>query len=264
MAKTSKTVPKKDKTSSSSASRPAKPVVPPTLEKITPGPCIIKKDFSVENPPDFPGQGEHASRYISLISKKLIKDVRRDSDAWVPQAVPDLEDWVRKLAATSSYDERLGDASEMRPAPPRENTKPSNPKSEKDNKRKRVSKTKDPQDKKTPARRLRKRFAQTGADLAHDSLDDEENDGEESGLVTRTRKPIEAAKPSKLETSSCGKGTPKEEEGKAPLSLEVEIVPLSSTTIPEGARGRDNRSLPFFARRRESPEASLRPKGRGA
>ncbi|XP_019246509.1 PREDICTED: uncharacterized protein LOC109226169 [Nicotiana attenuata] len=135
---------------------------------------------------------------------------------------------TKKLAATSSYDERkwhelakgqweaknhgLRDASEMRPAPPGEKTKPSIPKLEKDNKRKRVSKPEDPQEKKTPTRRLQKRFAQAGADSAPCSPGDEENDDEESAL-----------------------GTPKKDAGKAPVSPEVEIVPLSSTTIPEGA-----------------------------
>ncbi|XP_019261876.1 PREDICTED: dynactin, 150 kDa isoform-like [Nicotiana attenuata] len=175
MAKTSKTVPKKDKASTSSTSQPAKPVVPPTLEEITPGPCVIKKDFS------------------------------------------------------------LGDASEMRPAPPGEKTKPSISKSGKDNKRKRVSKPEDPQDKKTPARKLRKRFAHADADSAYDSPDDEENDGEESALVPRTRKPIEDAKPSELEASSRGEGTLKKDAGKASVSPEVEIVPTPSTNMLEGA-----------------------------
>ncbi|XP_019228756.1 PREDICTED: uncharacterized protein LOC109209867 [Nicotiana attenuata] len=209
MAKTSKTVPKKEKASSSSASRPAKPVVPPTLEEITPGDCIIKKDFAT---------------------------------AWAPLAVPDLEDWVRKLAATSSYDKRkwrelakgqweaknhgeclfivstfsyileafflahacharLGDVSEKRPDPPGEETKPSNPKSEKDKKRKRVSKPEDPQ----------------------------------------------VAEPSELDTSSRAEDAPKGEIGKAPTSPEVEIDPLPSTTIPEGVYAEtpnDNENAP--------------------
>ncbi|XP_070019942.1 uncharacterized protein [Nicotiana sylvestris] len=73
-----------------------------------------------------------------------------------------------------------------------------------------------------------------GADSAHDSSDDEENDDEESALLTRTRKPAEAAKPSELETSSRGKGSPKRDTGKALVSPEVEIIPPSSKTIPEG------------------------------
>ncbi|XP_019229061.1 PREDICTED: uncharacterized protein LOC109210143 [Nicotiana attenuata] len=79
---------------------------------------------------------------------------------------------------------------------------------------------------------LRKRFAQAGTNSAHCSPDDEENDGEESALVPRARKPIEAAKPSELETSSCGEGTPKKDA--TPVSSEVEIVPLPSSNMPEG------------------------------
>ncbi|XP_070015821.1 uncharacterized protein [Nicotiana sylvestris] len=135
-------------------------------------------------------------------------------NAWAPQAVPDLEDWVQKLAATSSYDEHkwrelskgqweaknhsLGDAFAMRPAPTEEKAKPSNSKSEKDKKRKRVSKPEDSQDKKTPSRRLKKRFAQTGADLARDSPDDEENDNEESALFH-----LQAIVKFRVELSQC-------------------------------------------------------------
>ncbi|XP_070008305.1 uncharacterized protein [Nicotiana sylvestris] len=169
-----------------------------------------------------------------------------EANAWVPQAVPDLEDWVRKLAATSSYDKRrwrellkgLEDVSKMRPAPPGEGTKSSIPKSEKDNKRKRVSKSEKPQDKKTLARRLQKRFSQAGADSAHDSTDDEEKDGEELALVPRTRKPIEAAKPSEPETSSRSEGTPKKDVDKAPVSPVVEIVPPHSTNVHEGTNAK--------------------------
>ncbi|XP_019223775.1 PREDICTED: uncharacterized protein LOC109205517 [Nicotiana attenuata] len=122
----------------------------------------------------------------------------------------------------------------MRPAPPGEKTKSSNPKLEKDNKRKRVSKTEDPQDKKTPARRLRKRYAQTGIGSAQDFLNDEDNDEEGSALVNRARKPVEVAEPSEKDTSSHGEDAPKGQTGKAPPSSEVEIVPLTSTTIPKG------------------------------
>ncbi|XP_019245839.1 PREDICTED: uncharacterized protein LOC109225576 [Nicotiana attenuata] len=129
----------------------------------------------------------------------------------------------------------LGDASKIRPAPPGEKTKPSITKSGKENKRKRVSKPEDPQDKKTLARRLRKRFPHEDTDSAQDSPDDGENNGEESVLVPRTRKPIEASMLSELESSSRGEGTPKKDAGKAPVSSEVEIVPPPSTNMPEGA-----------------------------
>ncbi|XP_019248577.1 PREDICTED: inner centromere protein B-like [Nicotiana attenuata] len=184
---------------------------------------------------------------------EILRDKRWNVNptAWASHAVPELDDWFRKLAATSSYDERkwrelsrgkweakhhgIGDVSEMRPAPLGEGTKPSIPKSWKDNKRKRVSNPEDLQDKKTPARRLRKRFAHVDADPAHDSPDDKENDGAESALVTRTKKSIETAKPSELETSSRGEETSKKDTGKAPVFPEVEIVPPPSINIPEGA-----------------------------
>ncbi|XP_019231681.1 PREDICTED: uncharacterized protein LOC109212486 [Nicotiana attenuata] len=122
----------------------------------------------------------------------------------------------------------------MRLAPPEETTKPSNLKPKKDNKRKRVLEPKDPQDKKTSTRSLRKKFAQTGTDSAHDSPDGEEHDEELTELVTRIGRLVEAAKPSKLENPPCGEDARREETGKALISPEVEIVPPSSTTMPEG------------------------------
>ncbi|XP_070005104.1 uncharacterized protein [Nicotiana sylvestris] len=177
--------------------------------------------------------------------------------AWGPHAVPDLEGWVQKLAATSSYDEHkwcelsrgkweakrhgIGDVSEMSPALPKERTKSSILKSGKNNKRKRVSKPEDPQDKKTPARRLQKRIAHVDENSAHDSPNDEENDGEESALVPRTRKPIETAKPSELETSSHGVETPKKDSGNAPvfpkLAANKKVVTAQLTSVETQLRG---------------------------
>ncbi|XP_019229608.1 PREDICTED: uncharacterized protein LOC109210616 [Nicotiana attenuata] len=170
--------------------------------------------------------------------------------AWAPHAVPDLEDWVRKLATTSSYDERkwrelsrgkweakhhgIGDVSEMRPAPPGEKTAPSISKSGKDNKRKRASKPEDSQDKVVPARKPRRKLTRVDPDSAVQYPEDEENDGGESALVPRTRRPIEAAKPPELETTPRDEGTPKKDLGKAPVLPEIEIFPPPSTIIPEG------------------------------
>ncbi|XP_019267516.1 PREDICTED: spindle pole body component 110-like [Nicotiana attenuata] len=131
--------------------------------------------------------------------------------AWMPHEVADLEDWVRKLDATSSYDERrwrdlvkgrweaklhgIGDVSEMMPAPPREETESPIPKSGKDNKRKRVSKPEDPQDGRGPTRRRRRNLIHVDIDSVHQLNDEEEDEGEESALVSQTRKPAEASKP---------------------------------------------------------------------
>ncbi|XP_019229402.1 PREDICTED: uncharacterized abhydrolase domain-containing protein DDB_G0269086-like [Nicotiana attenuata] len=170
--------------------------------------------------------------------------------AWAPHAVPDLEDWVRKLAAISSYDERkwrelsrgkweakhhgIGDVSEMRPAPPEEMSAPSISKSGKDNKRKRASKPEESQDEVAPARKSRKKLTRVDPDSAIQYPEVEENDGGESTIVPRTGKPIEAAKPSELEITPRGEGTPKKDLGKAPVLPEIEIVPLPSINIPEG------------------------------
>ncbi|XP_070054307.1 uncharacterized protein [Nicotiana tomentosiformis] len=63
MAKASKTVPQKEKASSSS-SRPAgdKTPVEPLPHEYVPGPCILKSDFKIENPSSVPGRCEHVSR----------------------------------------------------------------------------------------------------------------------------------------------------------------------------------------------------------
>nr|XP_016434680.1 PREDICTED: eukaryotic translation initiation factor 5B-like [Nicotiana tabacum] len=98
----------------------------------------------------------------------------------------------------------IGVVSEMRQALPEEETESPIPKMGKDNKRKRASKPEDPQDKKAPAQRLRKKFIHVDVDSVHQFPDDEENEGEVSTLVPRTRKPVEAAKPSEPETSPHG------------------------------------------------------------
>ncbi|XP_019233921.1 PREDICTED: uncharacterized protein LOC109214462 isoform X1 [Nicotiana attenuata] len=95
------------------------------------------------------------SRFVRVRTCDIIPEEKIPfPEKWNPDLV-DLEDWVRKLVATSSYDERrwrdlargkweakhhgIGDISEMRPVPPGEDTESPIPKSGKDNKRKRVS-----------------------------------------------------------------------------------------------------------------------------
>ncbi|XP_019257814.1 PREDICTED: calpastatin-like [Nicotiana attenuata] len=171
--------------------------------------------------------------------------------AWMPHAIPDLEDWVQKLAATSSYDERkwrnlsrgkwdakhhgIRDVFEMRPPPPGEKTESLTPKSGKDNKRKRDLKPKDPQDKGGPTRKPRRKLIHVDLDSTIQHLEDEENEGEELALVPRTRKPVEAAKSSEPETLPHDERTPKKDSGKAYESAKIEIIPPPSTSTPEGA-----------------------------
>ncbi|XP_019264886.1 PREDICTED: MAP7 domain-containing protein 1-like [Nicotiana attenuata] len=123
----------------------------------------------------------------------------------------------------------------MRPVPPREETESPILKSRKDSKRKRSSTPEDPQDRRAPTRRLRRKLIHVDIDSVHQLKDEEEEDeGEESALVTRARKPVEAVKPSKPETLPLGEEAPKKSVGKAHESPEVEIVPLPPTSTPKG------------------------------
>ncbi|XP_019262452.1 PREDICTED: uncharacterized protein LOC109240277 [Nicotiana attenuata] len=122
----------------------------------------------------------------------------------------------------------------MRPAPPGEETESPITKSGKDNKRKRASESKDSQEERAPTRKLRRKLIHVYVDSPLQLLDDEQNEGQESALVHRTRKPVKAAKPSELETFPRREGTSKKDSGKALESPEVEIIPPPSTSTPEG------------------------------
>lgn len=77
MAKISKTVPQKEKVSSSSISQSAGNKAM-SLHEIIPTTCVLKKDFDVENPPTVPGRCEHASRYICTINEKHLEVLRKE------------------------------------------------------------------------------------------------------------------------------------------------------------------------------------------
>ncbi|XP_070018072.1 kinesin-like protein KIN-14N [Nicotiana sylvestris] len=124
----------------------------------------------------------------------------------------------------------IGDVSEMSPAPPGKEIESPIPKSGKDNKRKRVSKPEDPQDKRASTRRRRRNLIPVDIDLVHQLNDEEEDEGEDSALVARARKPVEVAKPSETETLPRDEKASKKDTGKTPESLEVEIVPRLSTS----------------------------------
>ncbi|XP_070017759.1 uncharacterized protein [Nicotiana sylvestris] len=129
----------------------------------------------------------------------------------------------------------IGDISEMRSALPREVTESPIPKSEKDNKRKRVSKPEDPQDKKSPTQRRRRNIIPVDIDSVHQLNEEEEDQGEDSALVVQARKPVKVAQPSEPETLLHDEEASMKDAIKTPESLEVEIVPWSSTSTPEGA-----------------------------
>ncbi|XP_009778584.1 uncharacterized protein [Nicotiana sylvestris] len=115
----------------------------------------------------------------------------------------------------------IADISEMRPAPTGEETESPILKSGKNNKTKRVSKPEDPQDGKGPTQRHRRNLIHVDIDSVHQLHDEEEDEGKESALVTRARKPTNAAKPSEPETLPRGEEALKKDTGKAYESLEV-------------------------------------------
>lgn len=79
MAKTSKTMPQKEKASSSS-SRPAdyKTPIEPAPHEYVPSPCILKTDFKVDNPSSVPGRCEHVSMYMCSITKGHVDAMKED------------------------------------------------------------------------------------------------------------------------------------------------------------------------------------------
>ncbi|XP_019262277.1 PREDICTED: uncharacterized protein LOC109240108 [Nicotiana attenuata] len=172
--------------------------------------------------------------------------------AWMPHAFPDLEDWDQKLASTSSHAERCWrdlakarweaknhDVAEMKSATPGEEADSPIPKSRKDNKRKRVSESEDPQPKRALVRRRRRNLIPVTIESVHQLGEEEEEDeGDDSALVVRARKPFEVAKPSKseaiIETLPHDEEASKKDSSKTPESPEVEVIPLPSTSMPEG------------------------------
>nr|XP_016477507.1 PREDICTED: golgin subfamily A member 8H-like [Nicotiana tabacum] len=150
MAKTSKTVPQKEKASSSRPSGDKAPAEPLPHEYV-PGPYILKTYFKVENPSSVSGR----------------------SVPWMPQAVPDLEDWIRKLASTSSYTERAWhDLAKGTKSPVQ--------KSGKDKKQKTVSQSEDPKPK---TRRVRKKdLSKFRANLSQCEVELQKVSGERDAL----------------------------------------------------------------------------------
>ncbi|XP_070056907.1 uncharacterized protein [Nicotiana tomentosiformis] len=165
--------------------------------------------------------------------------------SWIPGAVPDLMNWVRCLASTSTYAEcswrdlskgrweaknhGLGKYAVLRPPSLEEEASASVPKSVKDNKRKRASTSEDPKSKTRIARKPRKNtIPLTIESVLHlrdeDEEEEEENDG--SVLVARVKKTIDA--PKEAESMVIYKALPHTEEiseegsSRVPESLEIE------------------------------------------
>ncbi|XP_070054081.1 COP1-interactive protein 1-like [Nicotiana tomentosiformis] len=124
-----------------------------------------------------------------------------ESAPWMPQAVPDLEDWVQKLASTSSYAERawrdlvkgVTKDAILRPSSGEEGTKSPVPEPGKDKKRKAISRPENPKPK---TRRVRRKAIALSMDSVQRLREKEEDDT--SALVIRSAKAIEVARLSEL------------------------------------------------------------------
>ncbi|XP_070045487.1 uncharacterized protein [Nicotiana tomentosiformis] len=194
MAKTSKIIPqKKEKASSSRPSGDKAPTEPLPYE-YAPGPCILKADFKVENPSFVPGQ----------------------SSPWMPQAAPNLEDWVQKLASTSFYAERawrdlakgVTKDAILRPSSGEEGTKSLVPRPGKHRKRKITSQSEDPKPK---TRRVKKKAIALTMDSVQrlrkeeeeeEEKEEEEEEEEDLALVVRYAKAIDVVRPSEPMTAT--------------------------------------------------------------
>ncbi|XP_070050875.1 uncharacterized protein [Nicotiana tomentosiformis] len=201
MEKTSKTVPQKEKASFSRPSGDKTPVEP-SIHNYVPGPCTLKIDFKVENPSSVPGRCEHVSTYMCSITEDHLEAVRKDSAPWMPQAVPDLEDWVRKLASTSSYAEcawrdlakGVTKDAALRPSSGEERTKSPVPQPGKDKKRKASSRLEDPKPKTQRVRRKAIALSIDSVQRLREEEEEEEDEDNALALVIRYAKAIEVAR----------------------------------------------------------------------
>ncbi|XP_070005049.1 uncharacterized protein [Nicotiana sylvestris] len=166
---------------------------------------------------------------------------RRAMIPWMPNEVPDLVDWARKLDASSTYDERkwrdlskgkweakhhgIGEFSEVRPSPFEEEERPSISETRKDNKRKRSSKDEDSHSKAGPARGCEEDVA-ADKDLIFIgcSVDINAPGEDDSTLMTRPRRPPETVEPTGLEAPSLKGEIPHRGGAKAFDKLKSELL----------------------------------------
>nr|XP_016483338.1 PREDICTED: uncharacterized protein LOC107804041 [Nicotiana tabacum] len=192
MAKTSKTVPQKEKTSSSQPAGDKTPVEP-HLDECVPGGCELTSDFKVK------------------------KDCHwEDKVVVIPATEEDIttHSWVRNLVSTSSYAERswcdlergqwearnhgLRENAVMRPPSGEEESSPPAPKPTKDKKSKRVSTSEDPKPKKCKAHKSKKDTAILPVKVVQRLREEEEeNEDDGSDLAALVKRNTESTKASK-------------------------------------------------------------------
>ncbi|XP_070046750.1 uncharacterized protein [Nicotiana tomentosiformis] len=225
MAKTSKTIPQKEKAPSSQPPADKIPVEPRPEEYVL-GACVLTSNFKVDKDSSVPGRCEPVSKYMCSITEGHLEQLKKDCN-WenkktvIPSLEEDITTYVKGLLS-------VGKVAVLRPPPGEEEASISVPKSVKDNKRKRASSSKDPKSKMRTARKPKKNIISLTMEsvlhLRDEDKEEEENDG--SVLVARMKKTIDA--PKAAESMVIYKAPPRTEEisdegsGRVPELLEIE------------------------------------------
>ncbi|XP_019248301.1 PREDICTED: uncharacterized protein LOC109227553 [Nicotiana attenuata] len=181
MAKTSKSVPLKEKAPSSSRSTKSKPVVPPRIEECIPPPCEITSDFKVEKPVSTPGRCEPMSRYICLVTKAELDQVKEDCE------------WDNKEVVIPSSEEDITTYKAGYLSAPAGEVEA--PKPTKERKRRKETSENPPKPKKSAARRPKVDTAALSPETAQRLREQEEEEEDDCLLVNRKRKNADAPKP---------------------------------------------------------------------
>ncbi|XP_070038193.1 KNR4/SMI1 homolog [Nicotiana tomentosiformis] len=201
MAKTSQTIPQKEKVLSSQSAAD-ETAVEPRPEECVPGACVLTSDFKVDKGSSVPG--------------RLVR--------WMPGVVPDLNNWVRALVSTSTYAERswrdlskgrweakihgVGKVAVLTPSYINEEDSVSVLKPVKANKSKRASGPEDPKPKKRTARKPNKNTIPLTVESVlrlrdEDEEEEEENDG--SALAARTKKTTDVPQAPTVHREACSR-----------------------------------------------------------
>ncbi|XP_070053368.1 uncharacterized protein [Nicotiana tomentosiformis] len=172
MTKTLKTVPQKEKASSSRPSDDKAPVEPSVLDYV-PGPCTLKIDFKVENPSSVPGRCEHVSMYMCSITEGHLEAVNKDCN-WGSEVVLQIPSPEKSVI---THVEGCNQGRLLRPSSGEEGTKSPIPKPGKDKKRKAASRSEGPKPK---TRRVRRKAIALSIDSVQRLREEEENAEEEN------------------------------------------------------------------------------------
>lgn len=112
MAKTSQTIPQKEKASSSQCAADKTPAKPRSEECVL-GACVLTSDFKVDKGSSVPGRCEPVSRYICSITEKHLKQLKKDcnwdkKEIMIPSSDEDITSYVKGFLNVYTYPFTLG------------------------------------------------------------------------------------------------------------------------------------------------------------